>query len=78
MAVKYIVEYEDGVEVNQVPYEVPDGELVIEAIEAETAEANDNALIAYQNFDDLTLAQKNRILKGLLGDFISRHRDNYI
>jgi len=60
------------------PIPPTDGELAVIAIEQETAEANDQALVAYQNFDTLTLAQKNKVLKGLLGDFISRNRGNYI
>lgn len=76
---RYIEEYDNqGNIINRIPYEVSDAELAIEAVEAETSEANDNALIAYQNFGNLTLAQKNRILKGLLGDFISRNRGDYL
>ena len=74
----YIIEFEDGVAVSRIPYEVSDEELAVEVVEAETKEANDSALIAYQNYGNLTIAQKDRILKGLLGDFISRHRGNYI
>lgn len=53
-------------------------ELVVEAVEQETAQANDQALVAYQNYGNLSLAQKDIILKALLGDFISRNRDRYI
>jgi len=58
--------------------EVSDAELAVEAAEAETAQANDQALVAYQGWGSLTLAQKDRVLKALLGDFIARHRGNYI
>ena len=75
---RYTKRYKNSVLVEEIPYEVSDEELEIERVESATSEANDNALVAYQNFDSLTLAQKNRILKGLLGDFISRNRDNYI
>jgi len=57
---------------------VADAELSVEAAEAETAQANDQALVAYQGWANLTLAQKDRVLKTLLGDFISRHREHYI
>ncbi len=60
------------------PHVPTPGELAVIAIEAETAAANDNALAAYQVWGNLTLAQKDRVLKGLLGDFISRHRGNYL
>ena len=53
-------------------------ELAVEAVEQETAQANDQALVAYQNYGNLSLAQKDIILKALLGDFISRNRDRYI
>lgn len=75
---RYIETYENGEVVSREPYTVSDEELAIEQVRAETSEANDNALTAYLNFDKLTLAQKNRVLKGLLGDFIGRNRQNYI
>lgn len=59
-------------------YEVSDEELLIEQIETETEEANDQALWAYTNFDSLNDAQRKKVLKGLLGDFISRNRGNYM
>jgi len=75
---RYIEEYDgNGSLVNKIPYEVSDGELAIEAVEAETREANDQALVAYQNFGSLSLTQKNRVLKALLGDFIIRNKGRY-
>ena len=78
MPIKYIIEYENGVEVNRIPFEISDSEVEVSQVETETKKANDNALLAYRNYDNLTLAQKDRILKGLLGDFIHRNRENYI
>ena len=78
MGTRFIEEYQGGVVVARVPYEVSDGELAVEAVEAETAQANDQALTVYQGWAGLTLAQKDRVLKILLRDFISRHRENYI
>ncbi len=75
---RYIQTYQDGVLIDSEPYEVSDEELQVEQAEAETKEANDNALAAYNNWDSLNQLQKDRVLKGLLGDFISRHRNNYI
>jgi len=70
--------YSEGKLVETITREVSDEELAVEAIERVTREANDQALVAYQNWDNLTLAQKEKVLKGLLGDFISRNRDRYI
>lgn len=71
--------YKDGVFVGEEDCrEVSDEELQIEQVEAECKEANDQALNAYLNYDSLTKAQKEKVLKGLLGDFISRNRGNYI
>lgn len=78
METRYREVYEDGELVESIPYEVSDEEIEIEAIEAETQEANDQALAAYQNFSGLTRAKKDAILKGLLGEFISRNRGKYI
>mgnify|MGYP001569826039 CR=1 FL=1 len=58
--------------------EVSDAELAVEAAEAETARANDQALVAWQRWNMLTSAQKDLVLKTLLGDFISRHREQYL
>ena len=63
--------------VEEIPYEVYDAELLLEQIGNEVNEANDQALIAYQNFDNLTAAQRNKILKALLGDYIKRHPEKY-
>lgn len=53
-------------------------ELVIEAIVKETAEANDQALVLYQDWDNLTPPQQRAIVKMLLGGFISQHRLKYL
>ncbi len=70
--------FKDGELIEEITTEISDEQLAVEQMEAEVQKANDNALNAYQNFDSLTPAQKNKILKGLLGDFIHRNRDNYI
>lgn len=71
--------YEDGIPTGEENCRVvSDQELAIEAIERETAEINDQALVAYQHWGSLTIAQKDRVLKALLGEFISRHRSNYM
>ena len=64
--------------IEEVTKVISDEELAIEAVEQETAAANDQALVAYKNYNKLSPAAKDIILKGLLGDFISRNRSNYI
>ena len=67
-----------GVVVEEKTRLISDAELAVEAAEAETAQANDQDLVAWQGWASLTLTQKDNVLKALLGDFISRHRENYI
>ena len=74
---RYIDTYENGVLVSHVPYTVSDAELAIESIKKETDTANDQALAAYQNWSSLNPIQKDKVLKTLLGDFISRNRERY-
>ena len=64
--------------IEQVTAVISDAQLAIEAAEAETKAANDQAMVAYKNFASLSLAQRNTVLKALLGDFISRHKENYL
>ena len=78
MAIRYIDEYTDGVLTAHIPYEVSDAELRLEEIDKEVNEANDNALVAYNSYANLTAAQKDKILKGLLGDYIRRHKERYL
>lgn len=60
------------------PVVVPDDLPTLEQIQIEVSETNDQALVAYQNFDSLTAPQKYKILKGLLGDYIARHPEKYL
>jgi hypothetical protein len=53
-------------------------ELAIQAVEAETTAVNDGALAAYQNWDSLTPPERLAWTKMLLGDFVSRNRENYL
>ena len=68
----------NGNVIEQVTRVVSDAELAVEALEQEVKQDNDQALRAYQSWGSLTVAQKDRALKMLLGDFISRNRKNYI
>jgi hypothetical protein len=64
--------------ITQTPYEVSDAELALEAITAETTIENDKAKVAWDNWAGLSLAQKDRVLKGLLGEYIGRNKDKYL
>lgn len=63
---RYIREYQNGVLVNQIPYEVSDEELYQEQLTDEFNVAHETAILALKNWDSLTTAQKSNILKGLL------------
>lgn len=67
----------EGNIIEQITKDVPQEELEINQVEVEVDEANDQALAAYQSWDNLTMAQKDRVLKALLGDYISRNRHRY-
>lgn len=54
-----------------------DKQLAVQLVEQEVAQDNDQALAAYRNWGNLTLAQKERALKMLLGDFVCRNRNHY-
>jgi len=64
---RYIDQFQNGVRVRQVAYEVSDDEL---AKEADEKEVRDELLAkgraALTNWGSLTVAQKDRILKALL------------
>jgi len=81
MAETRYIEVYDGINpepIERIPYEISEEELQLEQVKNEVKEVNDNALNAYLHYDSLTLAQKDIVLKALLGDFISRNRGNYI
>lgn len=63
---RYIQEFKDGVLVQQIPYEVSDEEIYQEQLRVEFNEVHDQAIIALDNWDSLTIAQKDLILKKLL------------
>ena len=75
---RYIRHFDiNGQELPPTPYQVSDAQLALEAIEHEVQVANDQALVAYQHWATLTLAQKDAALKALVGDYIVRNRSNY-
>lgn len=64
---RYIKEYDrQGNVINQIPYEVSDEELYQEELETQFNEVHETAILALKNWDTLTLAQKDTILKNLL------------
>ena len=63
---RYIIEYENGVEVNRIPYEVSDEQLYLEQLEAEFNDAHEKAILALKNWSSLTSARKDASLKGLV------------
>ena len=68
----------DGNIVEENSREISDAELSIEQVETETAAANDEALNAWLGWNSLPTSKKLAWIKMLLGDFVSRNRDNYI
>lgn len=66
-----------GTLVFDTPVPMSSREMELEAIAEEVSAANDLALQAYQHWDSLTLAQKDKALKMLLGEYIVRHKENY-
>ena len=64
---RYTEEYDGkGNLVNKIPYEVSDGELYQEQLEAESNDVHEKAILALKNWGSLTLAQKDTILKNLI------------
>jgi hypothetical protein len=64
---RYIEEYDNqGNVINRVPYQVSDEQLYQEQLEHEFNEVHTAAIAAYKNWDSLTLAQKDTILKNLV------------
>lgn len=63
--------------ISRIPYELSDLQLELERIQREVLASNDQALVAYQHYDNLVAAQKDKILKALLGEYIVNHRERY-
>ena len=63
---RYVKVYEDGVLVAEEPYEVSDEQVYEEQLAHEFNEVHETAILALKNWDSLTLAQKDTILKHLI------------
>lgn len=63
---RYTEVYQDGELIAKEPYEVSDEDLYQEKLAKEMNDAHEKAILALKNWDTLTLAQKDAILKGLL------------
>lgn len=64
---RYIEHYDtEGNLIEKEPFEVSDEELYQEQLQAEFNDIHSQAILALKNWDTLTLAQKDVILKNLL------------
>lgn len=69
---RYIKEFDNqGNLINQIPYEVSDEQLLIEQLGAESNSYHTLAVQAYNGWASLTAAQKDKILKFLLGYYLA-------
>ena len=68
---RYYREYTDGVLTLELPFEVSDAQLFTERLAKEANENHVLALAAYKNYGSLTVAQKDQVLKFLLGFYLS-------
>ena len=73
-----VFDRETGEIIEQTFREVSDTELLVEAIDNESKEANDNSLIWYSDIDNMGVVQLREIVKMLLGRYIAEHREQII
>jgi len=64
---RYIREYTDGELSSEVPYEVSDEQLRKEELDHQFNEVHVAGLLAYNNWGSVTSAQKDTVLKNILG-----------
>ncbi len=67
---RYREEYQNGVLVNRIPYQVSDAEILYGQTTAEYNAYHTLAVQAYRNWGVLTPTQKDRILQFLLGFYL--------
>ncbi len=60
------------------PYEITESQDLVEAVDAESREANDDALVWYSNIDNMGVEELRGVVKMLLGRHIAKHREQYI
>lgn len=59
---RYIIEYENGVEVRRIPYEVSDAQLLLESLAKECNAGHKVVLEDIANFDSLKPKEKDKLL----------------
>lgn len=79
MAQKLIRNFDiDGNELEPTYIEISDEEVAFDQLENESNEAHIPLLRAYRNYDSLTVAQKDQILKALLRHYLVTEKDFYL
>lgn len=64
----------DGNELESTSYEISDEQVYFEKISQECNEQHTQMLKAYRNYDSLTAAQKDQLLKALLRAYLDQNK----